>query len=84
MTVTSVTANKRQIGQVGTAHRGVCLTNDVPKIDFSERPFIVIWEVTQACDLVCVYCRACAQSRRSPFELSTTEGKWLIDQIAEM
>jgi MoaA/NifB/PqqE/SkfB family radical SAM enzyme len=27
-------------------------------IDFNELPFIVIWEVTQACDLGCVHCRA--------------------------
>ncbi len=52
--------------------------------DFSERPYIVIWEVTQACDLACVHCRACAQPRRNPFELSTAEGKRLIDQVAEM
>jgi radical SAM protein len=53
-------------------------------IDFSERPYIVIWEVTQACDLACVHCRACAQPRRNPFELSTDEGKRLIDEIAAM
>jgi hypothetical protein len=29
-------------------------------VDFSQRPFIAIWEVTQACDLACVHCRACA------------------------
>ena len=53
-------------------------------IDFNERPFIAIWEVTQACDLACVHCRASAQPDRHPMELSTEEGKDLIDQIAEM
>jgi radical SAM protein len=53
-------------------------------IDFDERPYIVIWEVTQACDLSCVHCRASAQPKRSPFELSTEEGKRLIDEIAAM
>jgi AdoMet-dependent heme synthase len=53
-------------------------------IDFSERPYIVIWEMTQACDLACVHCRACAQPRRDPSELSTDEGKRLIDEIADM
>ena len=53
-------------------------------IDFNERPYIVIWEVTQACDLACVHCRASAQSNRSPLELSTEEGKRLIDEIAQM
>jgi radical SAM protein len=53
-------------------------------IDFCERPYIAIWEVTQACDLACVHCRACAQPRRNPFELSTEEGKRLIDEVAGM
>ena len=44
-------------------------------IDFNERPFIAIWEVTQACDLACVHCRASAQPDRHPMELSTGEGK---------
>ena len=54
------------------------------KLDFNDRPYIVIWETTQACDLACVHCRACAQPGRNPFELSTPEAKGLIDQIAEM
>ena len=53
-------------------------------IDFNERPFIAIWEVTQACDLACVHCRASAQPERHPMELSTAEGKQLIDQIADL
>ena len=56
----------------------------MPAIDFNERPYIVIWEVTQACDLACVHCRASAQPRRNPRELSTEEGKRLIDEIAQM
>jgi radical SAM protein len=54
------------------------------KLDFNHKPYIVIWETTQACDLACVHCRACAQPARNPFELSTKEAKALIDQIAEM
>jgi radical SAM protein len=53
-------------------------------INFNERPFIAIWEVTQACDLACVHCRASAQPDRHPMELTTAEGKNLIDQIASM
>ena len=52
--------------------------------DFNERPFIAIWEATQACDLACVHCRASAQPLRSSFELSTEETQRLIDQIADM
>lgn len=53
-------------------------------IDFNERPFLVIWETTQACDLACLHCRACAQPLRNPFELSTGEAKKLIDEIAAL
>jgi radical SAM protein len=55
-----------------------------PELDFGERPFIVVWEVTQACDLACVHCRAMAQPHRNPLELSTEEGKRLIGEIAAM
>ena len=55
-----------------------------PKLDFNERPFIVIWETTQACDLSCVHCRACAQPLRSALELSTSDAKRLIDEIAAL
>lgn len=52
-------------------------------VDFNRDPFIVIWEVTQACDLACVHCRAEARPWRDSGELTTAEGKKLIDQIAE-
>ena len=49
---------------------------------FAERPFIAIWEVTRACALACVHCRAEAMPRRDPAELSTAEGLALLDRIA--
>src|SRR5215467_3064395 len=52
--------------------------------DFDLRPLLVIWEMTQACDLSCMHCRANAQPKRHPLELSTAEAFHLIDQIAEM
>ena len=52
--------------------------------DFNRSPFITIWEVTRACALKCLHCRAEAQYHRDPRELNTEEGKRLIDQIAEM
>lgn len=51
---------------------------------FDVRPFLAIWEVTQACDLVCVHCRACAQPRRSENELTTAEGKALLSSLAAL
>jgi radical SAM protein len=53
-----------------------------PRSTFAESPFIVIWEVTRACALACVHCRAEAIPRRHPDELTTEEGKQLIDRIA--
>ncbi len=54
------------------------------RMNFDERPFVAIWETTQACDLACVHCRACAQPARHPLELSTDDAKLLIDEIARM
>ncbi|MEH7117602.1 TIGR04053 family radical SAM/SPASM domain-containing protein [Neobacillus vireti] len=54
------------------------------KINYDENPFIVIWEVTRACQLKCVHCRADAQLRPDPRELTHEEGINLIDQIYEM
>jgi radical SAM protein with 4Fe4S-binding SPASM domain len=52
-------------------------------VDTSERPFVLIWEVTQACELACEHCRADAQPRRHPDELTTEEGKRLLDDAAD-
>src|SRR3954464_9338739 len=49
--------------------------------DFERAPFLVIWEVTRACALACVHCRADAIPRRDPRELSTDEGLRLLDQV---
>ncbi|MFW5949781.1 MAG: radical SAM protein [archaeon] len=51
--------------------------------DYDERPLVVTWEVTQACELECDHCRAEAQPERDPAELSTTEGRALIDSITD-
>lgn len=50
---------------------------------FDQSPFIVIWEVTRACELACLHCRAEAQPKADPRQLSTKEGYRLLDQIKE-
>jgi len=50
-------------------------------LDFNRAPFLVIWEVTRACALACVHCRADAIPCRDPRELTTAEGFRVIDQI---
>jgi radical SAM protein len=49
---------------------------------FDQAPFIVIWETTRACALACVHCRAEAIPQRDPRELTTDEGRALMDRVA--
>jgi AdoMet-dependent heme synthase len=50
-------------------------------VNFDQTPFLVIWEVTRACALACLHCRADAIARRDPRELTTAEAMRLIDQV---
>lgn len=50
-------------------------------IDFEKAPFIAIWEVTRACDLRCVHCRAEAIPARDPAELTREQGFKLIEDL---
>jgi 12,18-didecarboxysiroheme deacetylase len=52
-------------------------------LQFSEdkRP-VVVWNVTQRCNLRCVHCYAHAKNRHFDNELSTAEGRLLIDDLA--
>ena len=50
-------------------------------MDFNQSPLLVIWEVTQACDLACVHCRASAVPGRNPAELTTDQGFRLLDEV---
>lgn len=58
-----------------------CMNSD---FDLNKRPLVVIWETTQACDLACFHCRACAQPKRHPQELTTAEAEALIRTVAEL
>lgn len=60
------------------------LSRERTLLDFDDHPLVAIWETTQACDLVCQHCRACATPRRDPLELSTKEGMKMLDAIAAM
>ncbi|MBI3649138.1 MAG: TIGR04053 family radical SAM/SPASM domain-containing protein [Actinobacteria bacterium] len=53
-----------------------------PRYDLAARPFIVIWEATRACQLVCRHCRAEAVPDRDPRELTTEEAATLMAQVA--
>jgi AdoMet-dependent heme synthase len=56
----------------------------VAQRDLARYPAVVIWEVTRACDLCCVHCRACAVPARDPRELTTSEASRLIAQVREL
>ena len=58
-------------------HRGANLS----QADFACAPFLVIWEVTRACDLACLHCRAEAVTSRHPLELTTVEARRLMDRV---
>lgn len=51
--------------------------------DFDHSPLVVFYELTRACDLLCLHCRACAQTDPDPNELTANQSRALIDQIAQ-
>ncbi|QSH41169.1 radical SAM protein [Lentisphaerota bacterium ZTH] len=44
----------------------------------------VAWETTKSCSMKCRHCRADAVNDNKSGELSTAEGRWLINGLAEM
>lgn len=48
---------------------------------YDRAPFIAIWETTRACALACVHCRAEAIPHRDPGELTTAEGRALLESV---
>lgn len=54
-----------------------------PALAAEETPFMVIWEITQACDLACHHCRASAEPELDPLSMSTAAGKRLLDQVRD-
>lgn len=55
---------------------------DYSRSDFAHSPLVVFYEVTQACDLVCQHCRACAQPLPAPNELLPEQSLRLMEQFA--
>ncbi len=50
--------------------------------DYAQSPHIVMWEITRACQLHCVHCRAEAQRHRHPGELNLQEARSVVDQVS--
>ncbi len=53
-------------------------------LDFNQAPLLLIWETTRSCALACLHCRAEAIDKRHPDELTTDEGKKLLDDTRAM
>ncbi len=53
-------------------------------VDYKRAPLLLIWEVTRSCALSCRHCRAEAIDWRDPRELSLSEGKRVIEDVARM
>jgi radical SAM protein len=51
---------------------------------YSKAPLLAIWEVSRACDLACIHCRASAKPEPDPEELTFEEGRTLLKQIRAM
>ncbi len=52
-----------------------------PSWDFAREPAVVFLELTRACALACRHCRAQAQPKRDPRELTSEEYRRLLDQL---
>lgn len=46
-------------------------------------PRLIAWELTNACNLACIHCRASAIKDPAPDELSTAEAKHFVDELIE-
>ncbi len=66
------------------AVRPLKIEGQFPGYVYASAPRNVYWEMTRACDLACSHCRAEAQPCSHPQELTTEEGKRLIDSVARM
>ncbi len=53
-----------------------------PKSAHERRP-IVVWNITRTCNLKCIHCYTNSENKKYNNELSTKEGKLLIDNLAD-
>jgi radical SAM protein len=54
---------------------------DLRQVNIDRDPVVVFWEITLACALACRHCRAQAQPRRSPLELSSRECFRVLEEL---
>jgi radical SAM protein len=54
------------------------------RYDVGDRPFLVLFELTRACELACRHCRAEAKRERDPDELTSDEVAAVLDDLAAL
>ncbi|MFW6284578.1 MAG: 12,18-didecarboxysiroheme deacetylase [Desulfosalsimonas sp.] len=59
------------------------LPSHLLQFSIDKRP-VVVWNITRRCNLKCIHCYAHARARQQDNELTTNEGKALIDDLAGM
>jgi radical SAM protein len=50
---------------------------------YDRAPMLIYWELTRACDLACLHCRAEAVTSRDPDELTTDDALAVLRQVVE-
>ncbi|MCZ7646160.1 MAG: TIGR04053 family radical SAM/SPASM domain-containing protein [Planctomycetota bacterium] len=50
--------------------------------DLGKCPYLVFYELTRMCDLACVHCRANAQPMRHPEELTVSQSRQFVEELA--
>lgn len=61
-------------------HSG-CLPSHLLQFSKDKKP-VVVWNITRHCNLKCIHCYAHADNHSGDYELTTVEGKKLIDDLA--
>jgi len=52
-------------------------------MDFDLSPLLVVWEVTEACDLACTYCRDSVRPNRDSAELTADEARQFLAEVKD-
>ena len=67
----------------GKPCRGIdSAAQEAPKSAAERRP-VIVWNVTRRCNLRCVHCYTDSENKRYRGELTTEQGKALLDELAE-
>ena len=71
-------------GQAGASGHGGAgsASQTVPRSAAERRP-VTVWNVTRRCNLLCVHCYTDSDNKKYAGELTTVEGKALLDDLAE-